>query len=287
MATVVSQALCSLAAEKAPPTSVSVAYGLFGACALAVHHFVANGEFSAIMTMAVMLQCLAISLLCLQTLANGSAAGLSARALGLEAASLALRLSSTTWLNGYLPVDASGDMIYQLVDVCSLAMVLWLLHQVVVVHRGSYQADADSLPVGHMLLGAFLLAALLHADMNSRPVFDTLWMAGLFVGVVSVLPQLWLVSRTGGVVQACTSHWIAMMALSRVMSGVFMWHARFDVTCSPWVEGFSHAIWAILAAHLVHLALLGDFAYCYLKAVATGGLACSLDLRAELSMDIV
>jgi len=284
MATVVSQALCSLAAEKAPPTSVSVAYGLFGACALAVHHFVANGEFSAILTMAVMLQCLAISLLCLQTVANGSAAGLSARALGLEAASLALRLSSTTWLNGYLPVDASGDMVYQLVDVFSLAMVLWLLHQVVVVHRGSYQADADSLPVGHMLLGAFALAALLHADMNSRPVFDTLWMAGLFVGVVSVLPQLWLVSRTGGVVQACTSHWIAMMAASRVMSGVFMWHARFDVTCSPWVEGFSHAIWAILAAHLVHLLLLGDFAYCYLKAVATQGLTCSLDLSAELDI---
>jgi len=284
MATVVSQVLCSLAAEKAPPANVSIAYGLFGACALAVHHFVANGEFSAIMTMAVMLQCLAISLLCLQTFANGSAAGLSARALGLEAASLALRLSSTTWLNGYLPVDASGDMVYQLVDVCSLAMVIWLLYQVLVVHRGSYQADADSLPVGHMLLGAFALAALLHADMNSRPVFDTLWMAGLFVGVVSVLPQLWLVSRTGGVVQACTSHWIAMMAASRVMSGVFMWHARFDVTCSPWVEGFSHAIWAILAAHLVHLVLLGDFAYCYLKAIATQGLACNLDLRAELDI---
>ncbi|CAK0826797.1 unnamed protein product [Prorocentrum cordatum] len=283
MPTSVSQALCSLAGGKAPPTDVSVAYGLFGACALTVYHFVANGEFSAVLTMAVMLQCLAISLLCLQTLANGSATGLSARALGMEAASLALRLSSTTWLNGYLPVDASGDLVYQLVDACSLAMVLWLLRQVAVVHRGSYQADADTLPVGHMLLGAFALAALLH-DMNSRPVFDTLWMAGLFVGVVSVLPQLWLVSKTGGVVQACTSHWIAMMAASRVMSGIFMWHARFDVTCSPWVEGFSHAIWAILAAHLVHLVLLGDFAYCYLKAIATQGLACNLDLRAELDI---
>ncbi|CAK0826800.1 unnamed protein product [Prorocentrum cordatum] len=162
MPTSVSQALCSLAGGKAPPTDVSVAYGLFGACALTVYHFVANGEFSAVLTMAVMLQCLAISLLCLQTLANGSATGLSARALGMEAASLALRLSSTTWLNGYLPVDASGDLVYQLVDACSLAMVLWLLRQVAVVHRGSYQADADTLPVGHMLLGAFALAALLH-----------------------------------------------------------------------------------------------------------------------------
>ena len=88
-------------------------------------------------------------------------------------------------------------------------------------------------------------------------------------------------------VQACTSHWIAMTAVSRVMSGVFRWHARLDGTCSPWVEGFSHAIWAILATHLVHLVLLGDVAYCYVKAVATRGLACSPGLRAELSMYMV
>ena len=148
---------------------------LFGACALTVYHFVANGEFSAIMTMAVMLQCLAISLLCLQTVANGSAAGFSARAPGLETASLALRLSSARWLDGYLPVDASGDMIYQLVDGSPLARGLWLQHRVVVAHRGLYQAYADSLPAVHMLLDAFAVAALAHADVNSRPVVDTLW----------------------------------------------------------------------------------------------------------------
>jgi hypothetical protein len=279
-----SQALCSAVAGKAPPTKVSVAYSLFAVCVFMVHHFIANGEFSAVLTTAVMFQCLAIALLCMQTLASGSVAGLSARSLTLEAASLCLRLSSTTWLNGYLPVDASGDLVYQLVDICSLLMVFWLLHRVAFVCRDSYQAEADSLPIVHMLLGSFVLAAIFHADMNSRPLFDTLWMAGLFVGVVSVLPQLWLVSKTGGMMQACTSHWIAMMAVSRMMSGVFMWHARFDVTCSPWVEGVNHAVWAILAAHLAHLVLLGDFAACYLRAVGTQGLGCSLDLRAELDV---
>ena len=120
-----------------------------------------------------MAHCLAICLLCLQTVASGSAAGLSARALGLEAASLALRLSSATWLNGYHPVDASGNMVCQLVDGCSLAMGLWLQRRVVVVHQGLYQAHADPLPVVHMLLDAFAVAALAHADVNSRPVFGT------------------------------------------------------------------------------------------------------------------
>ena len=29
-------------------------------------------------------------------------------------------------------------------------------------------------------------------------------MAGLFLSVVSVLPQLWHINKTGGVIQACT-----------------------------------------------------------------------------------
>ena len=28
-------------------------------------------------------------------------------------------------------------------------------------------------------------------------------------------------------------HYIAMLAFSRALSGIFMWHARFDITCVP------------------------------------------------------
>merc|ERR1719359_2209034 len=115
----------------------------------------------------------------------------------------------------------------------------------------------------------FVLAALLHGNMNSRPIFDGLWMAGVFLSAVAVLPQLWLITRTGGRVEALTSHHIAAMAASRALAGIFMWHARSDITCVPIVSDFNHAIWAILGAHLLHMVLLGDFAYYYLKAVLT------------------
>jgi len=62
------------------------------------------------------------------------------------------------------------------------------------------------------------LAALLHADEDRRVIFDTLWMAGLFVSVVAVLPQLWLITKSGGRVEALTSHYVAALALSRVMA---------------------------------------------------------------------
>jgi hypothetical protein len=272
------------ATQKSPPPQVLGAYVLFLTCSATMYHLVANGEFSSILTMGVMLQCFGFALLAMQTLMTGSAAGLSARGLGLDALALCLRLSSTLWLQGYLPVDASGDWFFQAVDVCSLALVLWLLHRVLVEKRRSYQEKEDTFPIAPMTLLSFVLAAIFHADMNSRPLFDALWMAGLFVSVVAVMPQLWLIARTGGHVEALTSHYIAAMALGRALSGIFMWHARFDITCVPWMEGVNHAPWAILTAHALHLVLLGDFAYYYVKSIATKGLGCSLELGEDCNV---
>lgn len=267
---------------KAPPNQVTAAYGLSFAATFAMYHLIANGEFSAILTMAVMMQCLAFALLAIQTIVAGNVAGISARALGLDALALCCRLSSTTWLHGYLPVDASGDWFFQVVDVCSLMIVMWLLRQLLVHKRSTYQNDEDSFPVIPTIVGSFILAAILHADMNARPVFDTLWMASLFISVVSVIPQLWLISKTGGRVEALTSHYIFVLAVSRALSGTFMWHARHDITCDKWVESINHGIWAILAAHALHLLLLGDFAFYYAKAVWRNGLTCRLDFTGDI-----
>jgi hypothetical protein len=218
-----------------------------------------------------------MALLALQVLLTGSVSGISAKALLLDALALSCRLSSTLWLNGYLPVDASGDYMYQAFDILSLGIVGWLLQQIFVVRSRSYQAEEDSFSIMPLVVGSFVLAAILHGSMNSRPLFDTLWMAGLFLSSITVLPQLWLITRTGGRVEALTSHHIAAMAFSSAMGGI-MWHARNDITCHEWVMGFNHAIWAILGAHLLHMVLLGDFAYYYIKAVITRGFDCRLEI---------
>jgi len=260
---------------------VAAAYAAFAALAFVVHHFVAEGAYSAILTMSAVVQCFGISVLSIQVVGRGSAEGISAGALTLDAFAFVFRLSSTTWLNGYLPVDVSGDYVYQAIDLCSLLMVLWLLHRVVVVHRGSYMASEDSFPVIPSVLTCLGLAALLHGDLDDHPLFDTLWMAGLFAGVVAVLPQLWLITRTGGCVEALTSHYIAALALSRVLSGLFMWEARDALSCVPWFGSFNHALYAILGAHALHLFLLGDFMYYYVLAAVRGRLDQGLRLSGE------
>jgi hypothetical protein len=266
--------------KKGQPQSsqVLVTYGLFILSGGAVWHLVADGAFSSILTLSVMIQCLALTLLGLQMVASGSAAGISARSLVLDAVAICCRLSSTLWLNGYLPVDATGDHVFQIVDICSLAIILWLLYQVCDVKKHSYQAEEDGLPILPMAVGAVMLAAVLHGNMNGRPIFDTLWMASLFIETIAVLPQLWLIMHTGGRVEALTSHYIAVMAVARALSGIFMWHARDDITCVPWVTGYNHAIWAILGAHVLHLFLLGDFAYYYIKSVTTHGLSKGIEI---------
>jgi len=253
------------------PAPVVIAYAVFAGVAFAVYHFVAERQYSSVMTMSAIVQCLGATLLCIQVLSGRSATGISASSLKLDALAIGFRLSSTTWLNGYLPVDKSGDHVYQITDALSLAMVLFMLYRVVVVHRSSYQASEDSFRIAPIVLVSLALAALLHADMDASPLFDTFWMTGLFCGVTAVLPHFWLIVQTGGQADAMTCHYIAATALSRVLSGMFMWEARQDITCKPWITGFQHGICVILAAHVVHLLLLADFAYHYAHALMQKG----------------
>ena len=74
------------------------------------------------------------------------------------------------------------------------------------------------------------------------------------------------------------SHFVAVMAVGRMLSGSYMWHAHEEITCEPWIKGVEHAGYAILAGHAVHLLLLGDFAYYYVKNLASGGLCAPLEL---------
>jgi len=257
---------------------VVVVYVVFATIAVLVYHLMAEGQFSSILTLSAIFQCLAFSLLGFQMLTTNSAQGISAKSLQLDAIALACRLSSTTWLEGYLPVDQTGDFLYQAFDALSLGMVIWLLQHVLSPQRKTYDADQDTLPSVPFMLGSFVLAFLFHGNLDNRLLFDTLWMCGLFVSAVAVLPQLWMMTHSHAGVPALTSHFVAVMAFSRILSGAYMWHAHTEITCEPWIGDFQHAGYAVLAGHAVHLILLGDFAYFYAKNLATSGLQAPLEL---------
>ena len=264
------------------PMSVVCAYGSFATVGFTVFHTVAEREFSSVLTLSALAQCLGITFLCIQSFSSGSASGISAASLLLDAFAIFFRLCSTLWLDGYLPSDRTGDYLYQTFDVCSLLLLIFLLHRVLVVQRDTYQASDDTLQVGPLVLGCLALAALLHGDMDDNPIFDTLWLAGLFTSVVAVMPQFWLIMKTGGWAGPLTSHYIASMAVSRVLSGCFMWMARQHMTCEPYINGVEHFVISIFLAHLVHAVLLGDFAFHYARSVLRRGVCEPVQLQFEV-----
>lgn len=268
-----------IASRTKTPLGVEVGgvYVAFITGALVVYHMVANREFSAILTLSAIFQCLAFSLLGVQAFSSRGLEGSSLWSLYLDALALASRLSSTLFFEGYLPSDKTGDWLYQAFDVLSLALVVGLAHKAKKLQRETCDVEDKKLSVC-LAVGAFLLAILFHANLDDHVIFDTMWMYSTLLSAVAVLPQLWLMTHNRGSVPALTTHFIAMMAVGRALSGVYMWHAHDEIECDHWVGKFNHAGFAILGAHVLHLMLLADFAYFYCKNVVTLGVQSSLSL---------
>jgi len=190
--------------------------------------------------------------------------GISAKSLMMQAAVHILRLCSTTWLKGYIPSDETGDWFYQFMDVLMLVMCLFLLHAVLKTHRSTYQEDCDDFDVKPALLGCILLAVFIHPDLDDRVLFDSLWASALYVDVVAMLPQLWMMSKVGREVEGLTGHYVAAITASRVSYFVF-WYFGF-VELAPVDGGFNAAGWTIISMQVLQLLFLADFMYYYLKA---------------------
>merc|ERR1719272_1557951 len=154
------------------------------------------------------------------------------------------------------------------------------------VKRDTYEAEDDCLPTPGFVTVCFILACLFHADLDKRPLFDAIWLCGHFLASTAVIPQLWLMAGKKTAVPALMSHFVAVMVLSRVMCGAYMWKAHREITCEPWYGGNPpldgadcyHAGIAILVSHALHLLLLADFAYFYIKNLATSGLSSPMQI---------
>merc|ERR1719498_1141844 len=140
-------------------------------------------------------------------------------------------------------------------------MVLQILLCVLVSHKATYQSDQDSVDVRNLVMGAFVLAVLIHPSQHAWVPLDILWTTHLYIDAVAMVPQLWMITKAGGKVKGLTSHYIAATLLSNMLSGVFWFLAcpSLDVDDSS----LSIACLAINGAHAIQLFVLVDFGYFY------------------------
>merc|ERR1719335_2176783 len=135
-----------------------------------------------------------------------------------------------------------------------------------------------------MIMVAAVLAAMVHPNLNSWTPFDVLWTTHLYVDAVAMVPQLWMISRSGGKVQGFTAHYIAATMLSNFLSALFWFFATPDLVEDE--NSFNVAGLAINGAHMVQMILLLDFGYYYGKAFLQGrGFAETMQLG-QSSVDV-
>lgn len=96
------------------------------------------------------------------------------------AAALSLRLCSTTYFEGYLPVDATGDGPYQVLEGMTLLCVLRALTM--------FEAAGSSIDWAPTLAGLALaggLGAACHGDLDKSPAFDALYAVSVYAEVAA------------------------------------------------------------------------------------------------------
>lgn len=244
--------------------AIGTSYVVFTLCALVVAKEFSDHDFSAVLTAGAGIQTLGFLALLLKVRAQKVVKGISAKTLEMYVAVFIFRLGSTLVKNGYLPVDRSGDWVYQSADILSLMIVLQLLYACHKTCQGSYQAEHDTLDMTRAFLPCLFLACFTHGDLNSNRFFDIMWTFSMNLDTVALLPQLWMLTKIGGEVDGMTSHFVAAVVGSRVCAWFFWYYGYGELT--PQAGGANIPGVTIMIMHSLQLLMSADFMCHYLKS---------------------
>jgi len=225
-------------------------------------------DFSVVLTLGSLTQCLAFLQLSIKASRVQSFDGISTGTLEIYAVALCTRLCSTLYLNGYLPLDRTGDVIYQVGDVLSLVLVIRLLKcardNVPYGAEPSTPKEDAMLDTRNAILIALIIAVAVHPNLDHWLPFDVAWATSLYLDAMAMVPQLVLL-HNGGSLEASSTHCMVLMFVSRIMGALFWFHGFDDV--APLSGGVNYAGWSVVIAHAVQLAALsfGIVRLLYLK----------------------
>jgi len=244
---------------------IASGYFIFTLLAVIVYRLFTDGDFSSIYTLGMAAQCLAFYLLNAKVDMHKSVAGISAKSLQVYVLVFVFRLTATLLRNGYLPVDQSGDWVFQTADILSLIMTVKLLRRMYTSDRATYQEEHDTFDHFRLIPPCIVLAICVHGHLNGCPFFDTCWTAAMNLDTIAMLPQLWMLAKIGGEVDGMTSHFVVALAFSRLCAFTFWAYGYVEIHRLSPVAGYQ-----MLLAHGLQVFLSLDFVYYYLVARMKG-----------------
>jgi ER lumen protein retaining receptor len=167
-------------------------------------------------------------------------------------------LFALTYMTRYLDVFTSFVSVYnttmKFAFVSASAFTVYLIYK---KYRATYDQNHDTFRIEFVLVPAAILALIFN---YSYTVLEVFWAFSIYVESVAILPQLFMVTKTGEA-ETITSHYLFCLGAYRALY-IMNWVYRYQT------EG--HLDWIAIIAGIVQTVLYCDFFYLYVTRVLQG-----------------
>lgn len=179
-------------------------------------------------------------------------------------------------------VLALDDWAVKALELAALVMVADVCYSVFVSYRSSYEEELDVLKLRYLIPSCVVLGLLIRPDLRQDLLPTLGWTMTLYLDVMALMPQVVMMSRGGGKVEAPISHFVAATAVSRSVDLSF-WYYAFDTVGPENSDAYlNYSGWLIVFFHVLHLLLIADFLYYYVRARFFKGCGFSGDMNIPL-----
>jgi len=156
------------------------------------------------------------------------------------------------------------DLVTNFVSVYNTTMKIFFIasaagtvYLMFIKFKATYDGNHDTFRVEFLLAPIAILALVLNHEFS---VMEILWTFSIYLESVAILPQLFMVSKTGEA-ETITSHYLFALGSYRALY-IFNWVYRYHF------EGFYDII--AIVAGIVQTVLYCDFFYLYVTKVMAG-----------------
>ena len=161
----------------------------------------------------------------------------------------------------YLDVFTNWRIPYNVVmKILFLISSSLTVYWIAVKYNKGYDKEHDTFRIAFLIVPALALAIITpKPDMYS--LVDTLWTASIYLEAVAILPQLFLIRRTGEV-ENITSNYIAAMGAYRAFY-ILNWIYRYYTEPGYYYIPGNAIVWI---SGVVQTALYGDFFFIFFRS---------------------
>lgn len=169
-------------------------------------------------------------------------------------------LYALVFVTRYIDLFYKFHSIYNsLMKVFFIVSSLYILHLMRNKLRAEKAASLDTFPIQYLVAGSAVLAVIMPSEFRYTPSV-ILWTFSLWLESVAILPQLFLLQRTGQA-ENLTVHYVFALGLYRGFY-VLNWIYRY------WFDDWFSLVSFITG--LIQTAVYSDFFYIYYKNVMKG-----------------